>query len=60
MEKWVALGKVGNSWKNGSYLKKLDHIFKKIVTLEKMGHVWKNESNLEKGSLLENGSQVEK
>ena len=31
-----------------------------MITLVKMGHVWKKESNLEKGSLLENGSQVEK
>jgi len=42
LEKYVKLGKMGLTWKNGSDLEKW-------VTLEKnLGHTWKNESPLKK------------
>jgi len=54
LEKWVTLGKIGDTWKNVSHLKKRVTLRKngshleKWVTLGKMGHIFKNGSHLEK------------
>ena len=65
MEKWVTLGKMGHTWKNGSHLEKLVTL-EKWVTVRKMGHTWKNGSHLEKwvtvrkmGRTWKNGSHLD-
>jgi len=44
LEKWVTIGKMGHTWKNGSHLEKW-------VTLGKMGLTLKNGSHLENSKL---------
>ena len=58
LEKWVALGKMGHTWKNvcnlknGCYLKK-QAAFGKIGPTQKSGSHLENGSNLRKGSNLD-------
>jgi len=49
-KKWVTIGKINHTWKNGSHLEK-ELQLGKISQLKKKGLTWKDGSHLEKSRL---------